>query len=321
MPSASPMRLGISSCLLGETVRYNGGHKLSELCSQWIAPEVEFVRFCPESAAGFGTPRPPMHLVGNAEQPALVKVLDSSEDLRPRLEAGFTPRMQEFAELDGFILMQRSPSCGLYRVKLFDAEGTQLREQTLGIFARALQTEFPLLPIEEEGRLHNPQLYDAFMLRAWARRQFRVQVLTAPSHAALTEFHARYKYLLMAHDQTASREMGHFLANSSELSLEERCQGYLKRLMHCLATPATRKNHVNALQHMLGYLRNKIKPHAYTLLLQKLEQFRLGQQPLHVPLTLLHHYAEQLEQDYLFQQQYFTPYPPALNLLNRMEPT
>lgn len=314
-----PLRLGISACLLGQPVRYNGGHKLSSICNDVLASAVEYVSFCPEQAAGFGTPRPAMHLRGAAANPALVRVKDAGDDLGPQLAAGYRSVLDSFDRVDGFILMQKSPSCGLFRVKLYDAAGRQQREQTTGLFAKALQQRFPLLPIEEEGRLHNPQLFDNFMLRVQAHHHFRHQVLAQPSQATLTGFHARYKYLLMAHSQQLARTMGRFLASSQQLTTEQRCYEYQLQLMQCLAKHATRKGHSNALQHMLGYLRGTVSVEARQLLAKSIEQFRHGHQPLHVPLGLLHHYARQLERDYLSQQQYFSPYPAALYPANRME--
>lgn len=317
--SAQPLRLGISACLLGQPVRYNGGHKYSSICNDVLAPAVEYVSFCPEQAAGFGTPRPAMHLRGAADDPQLVLVKDGGADLGSQLEAGYRQPLEDFDRVDGFILMQKSPSCGLFRVKLYDENGQQKREQTTGLFAKALRQRFPLLPIEEEGRLHNPQLFDNFMLRVQAHHHFRHQVLACPSQAALTGFHARYKYLLMAHSQQLARNMGRFLANSQQVSLEQRCHEYQVQLMQCLGKHATRKGHSNALQHMLGYLRGTVSADARQLLAKSIEQFRHGHQPLHVPLGLLHHYAAQLERDYLSQQQYFSPYPAQLYPANRTE--
>lgn len=321
-PNESPaprLRLGISGCLLGQQVRYNGGHKHSLLCTEVLAPWVEFVDFCPEQAAGFGTPRPAMHLTGSAQHPQLVQVKDASHDLRSQLEAGFSDALDRFANLDGFILMAKSPSCGLFRVKLYNAEGQLQREHTRGIFANALHKRYPLLPIEEEGRLHNPQLFDHFLLRVQAYQHYKTRVLADPSPAKLTGFHARYKYLLMAHNQQQARRMGRYLATSHTLPLQQRCTEYLQQLMQCLSTPATRKNHSNALQHMQGYLRGHVSDEARQLLVKSIEQFRHGHQPLHVPLNLIQHYAAQLENSYLHQQQYFSPYPVQLHPVNQLK--
>lgn len=317
--SVQPLRLGISACLLGQPVRYNGGHKKSAMCNERLASVVEFVSFCPEQAAGFGTPRPAMHLRGTRDDPELVEVRGGGQDLSAQLEAGYRQSLESFGELDGFILMQKSPSCGLLSVKLHDQQGRQQRQQTSGLFARALQQRFPLLPMEEEGRLHNPQLFDNFMLRVQASNHFRHQVLTQPSQAALTRFHARYKYLLMAHNPQLMRSMGRFLATAHDRQLAQRCQLYQQQLMLCLARPATRKSQCNALQHMLGYLRSSVSADARQLVAKSIEQFRHGHQPLHVPLSLLHHYSAQLERGYLNQQMYFTPYPASLYPANSSE--
>lgn len=313
------IKLGISGCLLGQQVRYNGGHKRSKLCTEVLAPWLEFVSFCPEEAAGFGTPRPAMHLAGTADNPQLVQVKGNNHDLRPQLEAGFRHELDEFAGLDGFILMAKSPSCGLHRVKLYNMDGQLMNAQTQGIFARALRERFPLLPMEEEGRLHDLQLFDNFMLRVYAYHQFRTHVMIEPAEAKLTDFHARYKYLLMAHNQQETRRMGRYLATSHAFSLKQRCEEYLQQLMSCLSKSASRKNHSNALQHMLGYLRGSVSSDARQLIAKAIEQFRHGHTPLHVPLNLLQHYAAQLKDDYLQKQQYFSPYPVQLHPFNQME--
>lgn len=317
--SVKPLRVGISACLLGQEVRYNGGHKRSSLCIDLLAPVVEFVSFCPEQAAGFGTPRPAMHLRGHSEAPELVVVNGGEQDLSAQLESGYRKPMEHFGDLDGFVLMQKSPSCGLFRVKIYDQNGNLQQQQTTGLFAKALKQHFPLLPIEEEGRLHNPQLFDNFMLRVQAFSHFRHQVLAQPSQAALTAFHARYKYLLMAHNQGLTRSMGRFLATAHSMTLKQRCNSYQQQLMSCLVCIATRKGQTNALQHMLGYLRNSISNDARHLVAKSIEKFRLGHQPLHVPLGLLQHYAAQLDNDYLSQQVYFNPYPENLYAGSRLE--
>lgn len=171
---SEPLRLGISSCLLGQPVRYNGGHKYSSLCAEKLAAQVEFVSFCPEAAAGFGTPRPPMQLVGSARHPQLLLVDNPGADLRPQLEAGFRQPLEEFASLDGFILMPRSPSCGLHEVKLHDGKGRLLQNLTSGIFASALHQRYPLLPLEQEDRLQDPAVLERFLQSARDYRQLRL---------------------------------------------------------------------------------------------------------------------------------------------------
>lgn len=171
---SQPLRLGISSCLLGQPVRYNGDHKYSNLCAEKLATQVELVSFCPEAAAGFGTPRPPMQLVGSVRQPQLLLVDNPGADLRPQLEAGFQQQLEAFANLDGFILMPRSPSCGLHEVKLHDSEGRLLQERTSGIFASALRQRYPLLPLEQEDHLQDPEVLERFLQSALDYRQLRL---------------------------------------------------------------------------------------------------------------------------------------------------
>lgn len=176
-----PLRVGISSCLLGLNVRYNGGHKYSLLCVEQLGPHVELIGFCPEEAAGFGTPRPPMQLVGTADCPALLQVDNPGPDLRPQLEAGLHAELDKFASLDGFILMPRSPSCGLYAVNLYNSAGQLQQEQTRGIFASAFCKRYPQLPVEQEDRLHAPGALHDFIRRMQAyRNDKRTKAATLP---------------------------------------------------------------------------------------------------------------------------------------------
>lgn len=182
----------------------------------------------------------------------------------------------------------------------------------LDSLTHAVQKHFPLIPVADQQQLSDPQLFDNFMLRVQATQNFRTQVLAKPSKAALTNFHARYKYLLMAHHPDLTRYMGLFLASAHQ-PLEQHCQAYQQMLMQALVQHATRKNHTNALQHMLGYLRKSVNQQARQLVAKSIDDFYHGKKPLLVPLSLLHHYALQLEKDYLRQQQYFTPYPSNLH--------
>lgn len=215
----------------------------------------------------------------------------------------------QFTSIDGFVLSGTTDKQSSTKVNS-DSHDTSA--------AAMLAKYYSLIPVAQQEQLADPQQFDNFMLRVQATHNFREQVLNAPSKAALTRFHARYKYLLMAHHPDLCRYMGYFLAQTQQ-SFEQHCSTYQQMLMQALSVQATRKNHTNALQHMLGYLRKTVSVQARQLLAKSIHDFYHGTQSLQVPLSLLHHYAMQLDKDYLRQQQYFMPYPSHLHPSNYLD--
>lgn len=309
----SSIQLGLSACLAGYKVRYNGGHTKSRLCLDVMDEYFSFNTFCPEVAAGFGTPRPTMRLIGNPESPQLVLSNDETTDLTAKLVKGFEAKLTELAHLDGYILMKNSPSCGLERVKVYQPNGHPHETRTGGLFAQALQKKYPLMPIEEEGRLNDPKLFDNFVVRVYAYHHFREEVLQEPSVHKLIEFHSRYKYLLMAHDQKQYRQLGRLLGSTKKLPLNELTDLYFKDFMQALSTPASKQNHANTLLHILGYLKESVPSAARQHIVETIHKYRLGFFPLTTPLTLLKHYLDQYGSEYIKKQRYLEPYPEDMD--------
>lgn len=338
----SDILVGLSACLAGQSVRYNGGHSQSSLCLKGLSPYFQFVTFCPEVSAGFGTPRPTMRLTGNPKQPDLIySDGDSSQSLTEQLINGFQHKMESFSKLDGYVLMKNSPSCGLERVKVYQDNGYPHNEKGQGIFARALQQRYPQLPMEEEGRLHDPHLLENFILRVYAHHRFRHTVQRNPTMSSLVDFHSRYKYLIMAHNQQEYRKLGRLVANTEKQPVEQVINLYFVRMMETLAVPARRAGHCNVLQHLLGYLKKSVNSSARQNIVSTILRYREGKLPLITPVTLLQHYIEQfggpenrhetLPQDsgkkhrqgrplehYLKSQYYWHPYPDDLGLRNNI---
>ncbi|MCV6626352.1 MAG: DUF523 and DUF1722 domain-containing protein, partial [Cellvibrionaceae bacterium] len=315
---------GISACLLGDEVRYNAGHKRSGLCLDKLGPLLSYQKFCPEMAAGFGTPRPTLRLYGDVDSPQLVynpgqnKNLDFNHDHAQQLRQGFEPLVGATAALDGYVLMSNSPSCGMERVKVYHraASGFEGWHMGRGLFAAALMKAQPLLPVEEEGRLNDPQLIDSFVSRVFAHWDFRQRVLGKGSFTELLNFHSRYKYLLMAHSVPAYQEAGRLLATRCKEDFERQCQDYFTVLMAGLKQVATRKSHSNALLHVLGYLRDQLPGPARQDLADHIHRYRRGEIFLATPMALLKHYLQQYGSDYICQQVYLEPYPDSLGLRN-----
>jgi uncharacterized protein YbgA (DUF1722 family)/uncharacterized protein YbbK (DUF523 family) len=308
--------VGISSCLLGEQVRYNGGHKRSRYCLDVLADCFEFEPFCPEMAIGLGVPREPIRLVGEADEvPRARGTVDQSIDVTEPLLASGYRIARERSHLRGYILMKGSPSCGMERVKVYHPNGMP-NTADAGVFVRALRETNPVLPVEEEARLNDAVLRENFIARVFAYDDWKTTVEADPSYHNLIQFHSRQKYLLMAHHYQGYRELGRYLANAHELPLEQAMDEYLRGFMAHMSHKATRKTHTNVLMHMLGYLKKSIDAQCKQELLEGIEQYRLGQVPLVVPLALLKHYLKRFGGDYICEQTYLNPYPHELGLRN-----
>jgi uncharacterized protein YbgA (DUF1722 family)/uncharacterized protein YbbK (DUF523 family) len=308
--------VGISSCLLGEQVRYNGGHKRSRYCLDVLADCFEFEPFCPEMAIGLGVPREPIRLVGEADEvPRARGTVDQSIDVTEPLLASGYRIARERSHLRGYILMKGSPSCGMERVKVYHPNGMP-NTADAGVFVRALREANPVLPVEEEARLNDAVLRENFIARVFAYDDWKTTVEADPSYHNLIQFHSRQKYLLMAHHYQGYRELGRYLANAHELPLEQAMDEYLRGFMAHMSHKATRKTHTNVLMHMLGYLKKSIDAQCKQELLEGIEQYRLGQVPLVVPLALLKHYLKRFGGDYICEQTYLNPYPHELGLRN-----
>lgn len=316
MEMSARIPVGISSCLLGAPVRYNGGHKRSRYCLDVLAECFAFEPFCPETAIGLGVPREPIRLVGEADQPPRARgTVDASLDVTADLLAYGYRVGRETRHLRGYILMKGSPSCGMERVKVYHPNGMPNSADS-GIFVRALREANPVLPLEEEARLNDAVLRENFIARVFAYDDWKRHVEPEPSYHRLIQFHSRQKYLLMAHHYQGYRELGHFLAEAHKLPLEQAMAEYLEAFMAHLSRKASRGTHTNVLLHVFGYLKKAIDAECKRELLARIEEYRVGQVPLVVPLTLVSHYLRRHGSDYIRAQTYFNPYPHQLGLRN-----
>jgi uncharacterized protein YbgA (DUF1722 family)/uncharacterized protein YbbK (DUF523 family) len=308
--------VGISACLMGEPVRYNGGHKRSRYCLEVLAERFAFEPFCPELQAGLGVPREPIRLVGAPDEaPRVVGTRDPSLDVTDRLDEVSREFIARHRHLRGFILMKGSPSCGLERVKVYHENGMPSHADS-GAFVRALRRHFPELPLEEEARMNDAVLRENFITRVYAVDDWKRHVAAHPSYHNLLQFHSRQKYLLMAHHVEAYRELGRYLAEAHDRPLEEAMDHYLRRFMAALARPATRKTHTNALMHVFGYLKEALDGETKQDLLTAIEDYRQGHVALVVPIRLLAHYLKRHGSEYIRRQTYLDPHPYELGLRN-----
>lgn len=311
------LKLGISACLLGERVRYNGGHKRSTLCSDILAEHFELIPVCPEMGAGLGTPRPPIRLVGDPLSPRAQVPQEDDRDLTAALQAQAV-RAAALPDLNGFVLMHKSPSCGLHRVKLYRENGHLAEAASRGVFAAALHTLRPDLPLEDEGRLHDPVLRENFLNRVFVHGRWQRLLAAGLTRRALIDFHARHKYLLMATHPQQQKALGRLLSDLGRQDLTELAPRYFLQLMAALSRQATRGTHSNVLQHLSGHLRTQLGHDERAELQQLIEQYRSGVIPLVVPLTLLRHHFKRHPDTYVANQDYLRPYPDDLALRNAL---
>jgi uncharacterized protein YbgA (DUF1722 family)/uncharacterized protein YbbK (DUF523 family) len=310
--SINPL-IGISSCLLGEAVRYDGGHKRDSWISEQLSGHVEFRMICPEAGAGLGVPRPPMRLMGDVEAPRAVLVKDASVDLTGSLVDFSQRQVGALDDLCGYILKSRSPSCGMERVKVFQENGRVLHKG-VGLFAARLLARYPLLPVEEEGRLNDAVLRENFINRVYVYQRWKQLKQEGATAAGLIEFHSRHKYMLMAHSQAAYKRMGRMLSDLKGRVPELVADAYFDALMTALRRRASRARHVNVLMHIMGYLKKRIDREDKEELLNSAESYRRGEVGLVVPVTLLRHYFRRNHDLYIEKQYYLYPYPDALGL-------
>lgn len=307
--------IGVSSCLLGNEVRYDGGHKHDRYITETLGRYLSFVPVCPEVECGLPIPREAMRLVGEVDRPRLV-TNKTGVDHTDRMLTWARKKVAELEKenLCGFIFKNRSPSSGMERVKVYDVNNVP-RAVGVGIFARAFKDHFPLLPTEEEGRLHDPLLRENFIEQIFVYQRWR-EVADAPTAAKLISFHTTHKLLLMAHSEKHTREMGRLMAQAGSLELDTFIERYQELLMAAMSLKPTTKKHVNVLQHMMGFFKKLISADEKQELLSVIEQFRNNIVPLIVPVTLINHYIRKYQEPYLMQQLYLNPHPLELKLRN-----
>ncbi len=313
-----PIRIGVSRCLLGEEVRYDGGHKRDRFVTDVLGRHVEWVPICPEVEAGLGTPREAMRLVGEASQPRLVTITTARDMTKPlALFTGRKLASLEGAELCGYIFKKDSPSCGIARVRIFNRHGMPSRNG-VGLFAQAFLERFPSVPVEEEGRLCDPVLRDNFIERVFCYHRWRELARGPVTRNDIVRFHTAHKYLLLAHSREQYQQLGRLVAKADRYRPKDLLERYGVLFMDALAVTATRRKHVNVLQHLIGHMKERLTKMERGELDDVMEDYREGLVPLVVPLTLVKHHAVRHGITYLRDQVYLNPHPKELKLRNHV---
>ena len=312
------IEVGVSTCLLGQKVRFDGGHKHDRYITDILGEYFRFVPVCPELEVGMAVPREAVRLEGKADQPRMVGN-KTGEDWTDRMNSYASERVkrEDLAGLCGYILKKDSPSCGMSRVKVYNDKGMPVKHG-VGLYARQLMERYPLLPVEEEGRLNDARLRDNFIARVFAYHDLRHLFAGRFKRGDVVAFHSRYKYLLMAHSQKYYQSMGKLVAAIAKYTPSEFKGIYCHEFMTALTAKATTRKNINALQHIFGYLKKHLAQGEKADILQVIADYQAELVPLVVPITLLKHYVAKFQVSYILDQVYLNPHPKELMLRNHV---
>jgi uncharacterized protein YbgA (DUF1722 family)/uncharacterized protein YbbK (DUF523 family) len=312
-------RIGISACLLGDEVRFDGGHKRDRFLADVLGPHVDWIRVCPEVEVGMGTPRETLRLVRDGDGPVRMMTTRTGVDHTAAMERWSRQRLEELAgeDLSGYVLKKNSPSCGMERVKVFGSSGMP-QPNGRGLYAAALLARFPNLPVEEEGRLFDPVLRENFIERVFAYQRLRGFFLPRWTVGGLVAFHTVHKMTLLSHSTANYRRLGQLVAAAARTPREALRSEYEVQFMSTLRLPATTRRHTNVLMHMAGHLKKALDAASKAELVATIDEYRRGFVPLIVPLTLLRHHVRVHDVAYLSGQTYLEPHPRELMLRNRV---
>lgn len=313
-----PIRVGISTCLLGERVRFDAGHKKDIYLTGVLGRYFEWVSVCPELEAGMGVPREPVRLTGAASRPSMVGT-KTGADWTERMEKYSEKRSLELrgSDLSGYILKSDSPSCGMERVRLYSESGMPSKTG-VGLFAAAFMQKFPLIPVEEEGRLNDARIRDNFIVRVFSYARLQKLFSDRFTLGSLVKFHTVHKYLLLAHSPRHYESLGKIVAQGKKYSPHELKEKYSSLFMEGLKIKSTTKKNVNVLQHIMGFLRGHVTDFERDDILRVIDDYHQEYLPLIVPVTLIRHYVMKRDVPYIRDQVYLNPHPKELMLRNHV---
>jgi uncharacterized protein YbgA (DUF1722 family)/uncharacterized protein YbbK (DUF523 family) len=313
-----PLRLGISSCLLGKEVRFDGGHKRDRFLTGILGGFVEWLPVCPEVEVGMGIPRPALRLVRDGDELRMLEIASGRDHTRP-MERYAARRVRALRGLDlcGYVLKKDSPSCGMTRVKVYEAKGMPRREGR-GLYASALMAAYPNLPVEDEGRLNDAKLRENFIERVFAYRRLRGLFRGRWTSGTVVGFHTAHKLQLLAHSPVAYRELGRLVAALKRMGRASFREHYERGFMGALGQLASRGRNANVLQHAAGHLKKKLDSASRSELAGLIHDYRKGLVPLVVPVTLIGHHVRRHDIEYLKGQVFLEPHPRELMLRNHV---
>ncbi|HBK5918414.1 TPA: DUF523 and DUF1722 domain-containing protein [Vibrio alginolyticus] len=310
----SSIKVGISSCVLGERVRFDSGHKVSNFVTKELSPYFDFVSVCPEVGVGMPVPRPTIRLVSNEERVALVETKNPENDHTDNMLTYSANKVDELQseQLCGYIVCAKSPTCGMERVKVYSKNSAV--KEGVGLYTQTLMQKMPWLPVEEDGRLNDPVLKENFITRVFCLNDFYGSMDGEPTRGKIIDFHSRYKLTLMAHHPESYRSLGRLVADVANYEIEDFYQEYRLGLMKALTNRASRKNNTNVLMHLQGYFKRSLTKEEKEELATVIHDYRIGMLPLLAPLTLIKHYLNTYPDEYLAKQKFLEPYPQEMRL-------
>ncbi|MDB2447263.1 DUF523 and DUF1722 domain-containing protein [bacterium] len=311
--------IAISGCLLGQNVRFNGGHKKNRYISDTLGGYFEWVTFCPEVAIGLGIPRNPIRL---EKENGVVRLFDSitNETHTESMKMYGRKILEELTAnpVYGYILKSKSPSCGIHNVNIQISKEGKINKNGMGIYTSVLKESLPNLPMEEEGRLSDAGIRENWIARVFAYYDFKSTVYPSPTIGKLVEFHSSAKFTVLSHCEKTYRILGRLVANADQKSALEVAAEYENLFMLALSKKTAPKKNLNVMLHLFGFFKNKLDSKSRSNLLETIEDYSKGTYPLVVPITLIHHYAKILDIKYLMNQSYLQPYPKTLSLRNNL---
>lgn len=313
-----PLRLGISQCLLGEPVRYDGGHKRDRFLVDVLGQHIEWVPICPEVEAGLGTPREPMHLINDLESPRLVTIR-SNQDHTQQISRNTKKRLRDLRSLNlmGYVFKKDSPSCGIRQVKVLTREGRRLGTGQ-GLFAKGFQRTFPLIPIEDEGQLQDQAWRENFIERVFGYYRWQSLHHGRVTRNAVIQFHHAQKYLLLAHSRRHYHMLSQLISKTTQYTPKQLADAYGPLVMQAFSVKTSVRKHLNVLQQLATHLKSPLSPKAFSDLQGVLHDYHQGLVPLSVPITLIRHYVQVLEVHALMDQVYLSSHPKELMLRNHV---
>jgi uncharacterized protein YbgA (DUF1722 family)/uncharacterized protein YbbK (DUF523 family) len=312
------IKIGISSCLLGEKVRYDGGHKWDRYITDTLGQYFEWMPVCPEVEYGLPVPREAMHLVGDPEAPRLVAVRTGTDQTEGMLKwvKGKLKTIEQ-SDLRGFIFRSRSPSSGIGGVTVYTHSGMPGRKGT-GLFGGAFIRSFPLIPVIDDGRLHDPKLRENFIERVFVYRRWKKFLTRGAAVKDLITFHAEHKLLILSHSPKHLSVLGRLVADVKQHPPVEILSRYITQLTDALRLLATTKKNTNVLHHIIGYFTQHLSADDKKELLEVIDAYHKGYVPLIVPVVLINHYVRKFDEIYLKKQHYLNPHPIELMLRNHV---
>lgn len=317
---ASDIPVGISSCLMGQKVRFDGGHMRSKICMEQLDKYFKWIPTCPEMGIGMPSPRPAIHIAIKQGEERLLDASSHEVDYTDQLISYSNKRMNDLNELSGYVVAKGSPSCGMERIKVYKDEGERkwhsAHKNGVGMFTKVLMETYPNLPVEEDGRLNDGHIRDNFMLRVFIYHQWQALSKSGLSYHTFFDFHGRIKYTLMAASFSTYQKMGRELAQASEdksVDIDQFAQYYIDEIMGALKKIVKRKAHRNVLLHLLGYFKKHLSAIEKQDFIQAVDDYFEGIAPLGVPIHLLRLYLARFPNEYLSKQFYLFPYPANLS--------